>query len=663
MSTYLDVFRATVLALAEEIQNLRGFRITRLKQAHSAGDTTLYVESAYGFPTSGVLIIQGESDPVTYTGTQVAYGDHRFTGCSALENDHRPLDQVVNWTRTESKMDMLRRALLIEYAEERDLDRVTRLECNRPRGFSDDDYRTLAKVISYLPRCRVYAFELVLDALYPGGGYTIYESLAEHPGVIFIEIPPAIGDSEEGRAFMNAIDEKDSDTATQVTLSDTPTSVESIWVQNVEETMAMTVLPSADTPAWTYVAESSGTEGTYFSISSERLLHTHPSGTNSGKYRLSVPELGLDYNSIEVWWRPGTLTTVAGYPWKLIIEDGEREYALVWDADEVALAQADETLRTSKVTFATGDHWTNFKLVRDGDYVIGYVNHVQVLKEPVSSFSASSNNRFEFGYTDNGNSNNWTCYWDNVRWFVRNRKNYWNLERSDGVLTAVDANLTSAANKFLSGDTGKLCFLYATEDENYGLWRGTYSSGTVLTLDGVERTDGYASTLANDFDADEARFYSTNPRFIPRDVGKTLNIVESDVGNDDTYPIVGYVSPNEIVVDISGHSAGLITEETIKWKFDPDFVAESSIPWELVDAGSAAAAVLTLRDSLPQATQPVTAHYTTVESAQTLLNEVEVNAGSGARYPFYLSGVAERIQRILEDVSAAGVIVRYHRNW
>jgi hypothetical protein len=166
------------------------------------------------------------------------------------------------------------------------------------------------------------------------------------------------------------------------------------------------------------------------------------------------------------------------------------------------------------------------------------------------------------------------------------------------------------------------------------------------------------------------------------DVGKTIELSGSSENNDGDYTVLAWggqpgltgadatLTCYQVRVDVTGHpDSGFNTELGLTWKFSPDyFVAEGTIRWELVDAGSFATVTLTLRDSLPAASQPVRVWYTAVLSAQVLRDETIQNDGSGGAepniyYPGYLWDVDLETRAILEDVSAAGVIPKYERDW
>lgn len=637
---------------------LRGFVKTRLRSAAIIGDVVLLVESALDFPASGVVLLEDEESPLAYTGRDLTVGAQRLTGVDPLTAAHPAHAEVVDWTRNTSQLDLLRRATLVDYAEGKDLDRIGRNHgLWRLRGLSDGIYREVIKAIAYTYRGTIYAIEMLLDALYPAGGWDIYESRIEHPAEIFITIPGEIGTDPLGRTFMNAQDDVTSGGAAAVTVTDTPTTVESVKQLPVTQLLEMGILPSAEATPWAYQAESAGAEGAYFSIVGDELQHVHPAGTDSGRYERQVAELGTEFNWIEIAWQLSASVAIGGYPWKIYVQDGEYEYALIWNGTHVALAQADETLVSAAVAVSglTAGYHT-FKVLRDGDTVRGYVDGINVVSEPAASFGASGNKYFCWGYTDNGNANDWTCLWDECLVYTKYNKNYWNLSRTDGQLTLGSDDLLSAANLFLGGDVGNLVWLPATNDENYGLWDIIVFVGIgQVTLDGhLWRSAGYADSLTPD------RYYTYEDRFVSQDAAKSLVIPTSAEGNDDTYPILAVISKREVQLDVSGHPGGLVTESNLGFKFAPDFVNEVGIEWQLIDAGSFAGVNLTLREALPAANVDVRVEYTTALSAVLLRDETVVRGDS---YPFYIQGIDERLQELISSITAAGVIPRYFKEY
>jgi hypothetical protein len=565
---------------------------------------------------------------------------------------------VVDASRNSSKLDKLRRATLVEYSEGQDLDRVGREDgLGRPRGYSDAKYREIVKATAFTYRGTKYAAEILLDSLFPDGGWAIYEDLVNHPGEVYFTIPGEIGTKTLGRFFLPAREDLTADTALQVTVTDDPTTVESVKLQPYELTLEnQGTLPSAAATAWTFVPELAGAEGTYFTAASWVLQHAHPAGTNGGRYERAIYQLSEDYWAVDINWRATSVTTVADKPWNVVVRDGEREICLMWDATTIYLGHRSGTSVTSIAQSGLTSAWWRLRVERDGSLIHVYANGHRILTQAASSFNASAAREIEFGFVNRGSSNQWTAEWGDLVVYARSNREHWNLQRTDGSLSAGSDLLTSALGLFVAGDASRIIFLDADEDKNYGLWQAIARPGaTQLQLDGyLWRSAGYADSLASD------RYYTYEDRFVSQDAAKSLVIPTSAVGNADTYPILTVESAREVKLDITGHPGGLVTEKKLGFKFLADFATESGIDWELIAAGSAAAAVLTLRETLPDASAAVRVLYTT--SLSGVLRRNETVARDDA-YPGYIGGVDERLQALLDNMTAAGIIPRFLKGY
>jgi hypothetical protein len=572
-----------------------------------------------------------------------------------LTLDHRENTEIVCASGGYSALERLRRSFWVNYAEGEELDRIGRNHAtDRPKILNDYIYRRYLRVRPYLATQTIYAFELVLEALFPQGGWEIYEDLKSHPNEIFITLPMQdLSSDTEGKAFMNMIDEIDSDTAQQVTLTEDPLTVESIRCQTVSQDLEMDVLPTADSPAWTYGNEGAA-EGAVFSVASSLLTHAQTAGTaNGGRYYRTVAQIDPQRATISAWWLGLDNTLVGGYPWHLLIEDGEREYCYCWDdAGAHVLTKTDGTVIAGPVSgFATFDsNWHRVRLERNGDLVQAYFDDLLILEADESLFDASANTRLGFGYLNLSANQNFQAQWDRVAIQCPGVRNFWNLTRWDGSLAA--AAITSASALFIAGHTGKHIRTYSDLGENDGVWLATYNAPTVLDLDGIERVGAQVS--GKNADPSGALVTLDEPWFGLKDASKSIVISGSALGNDGTYSILEFISPHQLRVDNAG---GFAAEVVLTWKFLASFTVEASVKWELVEAGSIAGAVLTLQDTLPLAVCPVEVNFTIFESAQILLNEFIQNLGT--YYPFYLWDADRFIQAILDDISAAGVIPRY----
>ena len=647
---------------------------------------TLKVESTFGFPDPAVTLETGrvwagyEDARVTYGALQTAPGDMEFqqlgdptTGEGYLTADARAELEVLSqdW----SGLELLRRALLVDYAEGVDLDRVGRnLAVVRPRGTSDAIMRSLIKVLAYLPRGTIYALELVLEAFFPGGGYTnenipypapvdkwlIYEDRVGKNNTVYI-LPPTLaeGSVSEGRAFWSKEEEATATATTTVDVAITPITVKAIRLRQVYQELEMVTQPSGDTPAWTYSAEGgAAAEGAIFGGSTGALTHTvagAPS-SSSGRYYRTVADLAAPsrYQDWEIatWWRRDSSATVNGYPWHVRVRDGEAEVLLEWDADRFRLGG----VAVGSATLLTGStDWHQVKLARRGAWVYASVDGVVLASALASSFASTASTDFSFGYFDQAAANqDWTVWWDRVRVRVDNGRNWWNYWAEDADLTVGDAWIDDPVNTpFVAGDTDKRVRIFSANPENDGEWLATYSSTSRLLLAGIERAD---AALAAD-----GSITIEDPIFRPLDVGKTVTISGSALGNDGDHVITEWITAYTVKT-----ATTFAVEGSQTWKFKPVFVAETSVEYELIDAGTVATKTLTARQAWPAAAQLLDVDYTTVWSAQLLLNEFVRNEGSGGTppaiyYPFYLFDVSAALRQVIDEVTAAGVIPEFFR--
>jgi len=669
---------------------------------------TLLVETTFEFldPSTHVTDDRGslwvglEEERVTYGAVQVVAGDMEFqqlgdpdTGLGYLQgvrrggilHDHPPLTEITEASKSYSALDHLRRALLVEYATEEELDRVARnLAVVRPVGMSDAVFREVIKVLAFLPKGTIFGLELLLDAIFPGGGWTIYEDLINENNTVYIMLPVMEpGQDLEGRTFISSEESQAAASTTTVTVDHTPISVSSIILEDVEITLDMAVLPSAATIPWTYQNEGD-VEGTTFSIVSSVLQHVQgPGDALGGRYERTEAELGIafppgSYREDEVLWAfnvewiADTVVTVGGSPWMMTVRDGVKEYTLMWNTGGLALGQSNGTQHAAGGTEAPGTAtWHRIRIQRRGDKIEAYMDGRFQIAEDVATFSADANTDFSFGYWNNAQNQDWTVRWDNAvarasaKW-----RNFWNLYRTSGALSVADSDLDDAGNPFVAGDDGKYVRVYSDDGENDGLWLAAYVAAGTVTLDGVEMERARVFT-PDPATPSESFLILEEPWFRPKDAAKSVVISGSGLGNDGTYPATGWVSELSLQVDASALAAGFAAESLLTWKFDPSFVNEASVSYEVIDAGTVAAKTLTVHASepgWPNAAQPVVVDYTAVLSAQLMRNESVENEGSGGSapnvfYPFYLWDVEQGIRDLMDEVTAAGVIPEFERDF
>lgn len=649
---FQSVIRSLISTVGAAMAEIGGYRITRLRSPALIGDTELSVESTDDFETSGTLYLEDEIEPIPYTGVVQTPGGQQFTGVTGISIDHREESEIVEANRQFSKLDLLRRALLVAYADGEDLARIGRRHgVDKPNGFSDDIFRNLIQVIAYLERGPIYSLELVLDALFPTGGWSVYESLIEDPLKVFIRVPGAIGDDPAGRCFMMSRDQINSATALTAGLSNTPISIESVKTQNVFIEVGMTVLPSAEAIPWTFQPELVGAEGAYFAVVAGSGVQQLAGGAvDNGRYFRTIPELSDDFNRIDAAWRWVGLTVINQYPWKLVISDGDKEYCLMWDQTDAFLGQSDGTAVSAAYTFPLPltNAWQYPSLILDNDVVKAYWNKQEILSEPRTSFAASALRQASFGYFATGLAQRWDTLWGWINVYTKDNYNWLNLNRGDGVLNIGVALLNSGSNPFIASHVGKYVRFNATNDENNEIWIiDSFAAANQVGFDGIVR-NGYASALTSD------RLYSHDPIF--NDASASKSVIITSGLNAGTYAVASVISEKEL--QLTG--ASFVTELETPWKYNPNGVVnEGGMPFEIIDAGAMVSpTLLLLPDPLPAAITAIEIIYTTVLSGQVLRNETIENTGTDY-WPFYITGTNERIQKIIDEVTVAGVFPQY----
>lgn len=713
-----------------------------------------------------------------------------LTGLRPPSLERRALQEqspVTDGSQSYSGIDRLRRALLVDYATEEELDRIGRnLAVTRPLGIDDEQFRCLLKTLSYLPKGTEYALELVLECLFPGGQYEIYEDLANFPNRVFIEIEDIGGDSTEfeGKTYMApgpvdsgpAADQSPgrggrelvtTTTATSMTLGTEPITVQDVLRAPVLQQLDMDVLPSADSPAWTYQAQNSATEGTIFTLGGDGTLTNVMGGTdNGGRYITTglYPEpTDGSVVSVQAWFRASSITDIDDLPWGLAVEDTgiDASYGLFWSDNAAKLASDATSAGLGSFTIASvvdGD-WHLMELRREtiGDKhfisakVDGVLIYGRAYLSTETAFQASpTQDSVRFGYDYlTGTNQDWTVHWDQVRVLEHSTRNFFNSYREDGVFAGTDAVLQSASSAWVAGDVGKHVRIHSSADQRArGLWEiAAFNSGTAVELQGIasdeivavasvvqtgvgdDITPSASGVLLYDPNAnfpaelrggkitiagatnptnngtfdiiarvDSTRIYIDNSaavletggaftwellvnsvtlddsRFTADDVGKAINISGSaivPVSNDGDRIITAFISAKVVHVD----GVEFQPELQLVYQFKPYdgstiglFAADTGVSFETVGTGGQSGSIVTTRDPLPLANTDVAVSYTSVLSAQIMRNEFVTNDGAAGSepnifYPFYIFDVDRATRQLLDEITAAGVIPSFEREF
>lgn len=192
---------AVVDAAMGVIDEIGGRPVTRLSVPLSAEEITVCgVESTLGFGAlvdgtpSARFLINGEIITAATRTETVPYGFATLTrGTDGTEAAVHPAGSIVfDLSENTSALDHARRGLFVDTAVGTDLDVIGRnhgvLKC---AGLSEEQWRRLIKVMSYMPRQSIAAFELVLGAYFDttleSDLWSVSERPATNPWMTFVE--------------------------------------------------------------------------------------------------------------------------------------------------------------------------------------------------------------------------------------------------------------------------------------------------------------------------------------------------------------------------------------------------------------------------------------------------------------------------------------------
>lgn len=675
-----------------------------LKKDVPSGNEGPHLITAYDAGTRSVTLSPGG---FAVNETEVFFIVKTYEESGYLTRDHREDTEVIDGSQSYSDIHKLRRSFLIDYAEGEELDRIGRnLAVERPRGFGDEALRRLLKVLPYSHKGTMYCLELVMEALFPGRSWSISEDLVSNPCAVTISIPLVEGDSSiyEGKAFLDPTgsdvtpplsmagigrgsrEVQTASSSTEVAIAHTPITVYDILLPIEQNETEMDVLPSVDTPAWTFngAGGAGATEGQVFSISvagpSDNVLtQTQPGGPTDvgGRYYQAISNDWWEGSVFEVsvFFAISSVTNQSGWPWHIKIDDDaiDAQYGLYFSTTQAKLAGSAGATVAGPVALKKdliGGAWHHLRLRRETKggvhYISAFIDGWKLFGEvAASSFPTTTENKVTFGYEyQAASTQNWTAHWDRVKTYHKTDRNYWNLSKADGAFGGINDVLNGSG--FVSGDVGKRVRVRtvgsggSAANRNVGLWQvGSYVSGTQVILDGILHS-GIASVSTV---GGEHFITLDEPWFISYDVGKQIDISGSILGNNGARTVQEYITPWKVRVD----GSAFVSELELNYQFHPNvFVTASNVWYELIDAGSNADTALTVRESFPASDSIVHIGYTSVLSAQILKNTFITNEGSGGSedniyYPFYVFDVDSSTQELLTAITAAGVIPEYER--
>ncbi|MFA4944429.1 MAG: hypothetical protein WC789_06985 [Lentisphaeria bacterium] len=722
---YLPPLEVITGIIGEELAEVGGYRQTRLTAEVAAGDGNLFVETTLDWPAAGEVGVDG----VVYEYTGIT--PTAFTGISHVRAGvvtpgaacaHRLGSTVADLTREWSALDKARRGFLVDTAEGEDLTTLARnLGVPRLRMFtSDAQYRGVVRAIAYCPRGTLWALEQALTALVGAGNYEIYEDLVKDPCRVTIRIDPAVLASAgaPGKAWMTTEEWATLDLpCTGLTLAASPDRVYSARPADLNALFDFrNALPSAtfyfEYPGgppivpFTYTgADPEGaavllTAGSHISLLSAggTVLYEmgylqgwrgwQHGGTADEKTSRVVVNALVRVPSVHVW--------VPGDEFQLSFHDGWRRFL-------ISLTPAGAS--TVTVTCGSGanftmsmDEWHELEIRRtdpewlelwyDGQYMgrSGYTTG----GFPIPGLPSDV---LSFGFV--GASAGLQVDVRQLGAKAYNPMDYW-AQQWLGAPGAAPTQFDDALLLLGAGQVGKTIVLRNSWAVNaqggnnnfVGRVASEVIPGSVL-LEGRLHAEGAtvdsAAPTRVTVDDHEAFTY-------PDDLGKTLVISGSALGNDGSYTIVALLEEGTLV-DLATYgtqypaglnynprdarrtgvavvaAAAFTSEPDLDWRMDPAFVVEPlvgmavhAVSYECSDCGVEAAGVLTLPIAVQTGSVPgilMVVHEGQVKSAQLLPGVKTENDPMGTYWPFYLSDLIGFLDAYLYPLLAAGIIPRF----
>jgi hypothetical protein len=618
---------------------------------------------------------------------------------------------VVDYSRTFSALDSMRDQVFVDTAVGDYLSALGRsLGVRRPPNLSnDDDFRKVIKAMAYLPKGTMQGLELAMTAFFGAGNFKVWEDFPTFRNTVFIQLLNGINlaESANGQTYLTRSAPRSLDTAaktlTLATPGVSPTTegpvLAVMGARLLDEgryDLLTTTRPSGIsdylypggplTAVWLY----SGT--TEASVSAMALATGMTLTTTAGQTALYArtarirPESNA---SITVTGRVSAASGTAagsGKQWTFGLRDGARDLAVGAIASGANIqfglisTSTGQFLAGAAVVVALGTE-VHLTLRKTGAQVDLLWNGVVVQSATAVDFPASAVNEFRMGHTDGTYAVTSTT--KVLAFSAVTLTDYWNISGNIGTTVGTNQLNTSSGGNIQTGDVGKAVRTVSTAfPKNTGLWLvDTVLSTDNMTLKGVIRKHAGVASLGVAGAAPHRITVAGIPDAFtyPQDVGKQIEIMGSagGLGNNGVFVISQLMLPDAPGTAISGSltqqtnvcevatapAGGFDVETGLNWRLIPNWgTPDTTLYWELADAGSFAGMVLTLRAN-PPLTIPggyvvaMLVTYSTVKSGQVLLAADVANDPAGAWFPIYLPGhPMGAYAQYLAELTVAGVI-------
>jgi hypothetical protein len=689
--------------MGRRLNGLTGFSITRASASAVAGAVSLDVESAIDWPESGSVSIQGvKYGYSSRTSTSLDGLTHTKYGVSiaGLAFDVPELEPVLDVSKNRSDMDLIRRGLFVETAESSDLDVVGRnIGVFRSAAFSlDSIYREQIKAQAYGPHGTIYGIEKILDALIGSGNYEIYEDLIAHPGEVFLSITNVTAAESRGKLWLGSKEYALTAGVTpyDVAITGEPTDIVRAKLADLAQQYDFrSSIPSAIShehypgaaPAAPFAYIGAQAEGSAVTASGSYTEFDGNSSAGSADYRqidtngARIAEDSKVTVEFSLNVRSGVVLSGSHARHFLItIHDGTYRIEFGVRSGPTAgefYASFVDSLASpvTAVQFALDrDEWHTLKIVKQGTTASVWANGVLVIDSfDISISVATGFHRWEFGIPQATDGIFWTR---DVAITVENTRDHCSSLR--------DGN-TAAPNEFTPGTAYALKaspeqhFLCLTKDSpsdngyggnGVGVFEIVGDTGGTYTVQGVTRPREIRVVDDDKIQADHRVF-----RY-PDDLGRSIVISGSSVGNDGSYRISKIFAPDG-VTELSSSASGyaetsnlvevvttsdLALEDNLDLRIDPLFVAEAftdaiiTNTETLTTAGGKVTDIDFEDGSLWGTGLVMEVHGHGPLSGQLLVDQ-SIKNESDAYYPAYLFEETGTVKPFVEALTAAGIIV------